>query len=104
MLEKLKRIALTALGGVGMLLEVLARRGRSGLPAEGTRLLRHLATHTSASVPDLSSSASLSQAETSRLLTDLERRRFVQLSPDRGVAHVRIAAITKTGREHMARL
>jgi hypothetical protein len=40
--------------------------------------------------------------ETLRLLEELKRHGFVQLSADKGIAHVRIAAITKVGRKRIA--
>jgi len=61
-----------------------------------------LAIHTSASLPDLSSRLKLTAEDTLRLLTELEARGAVQLSGDQGSGHVRIAAITKAGREQVA--
>ena len=44
----------------------------------------------------------LTAEDTLRLLTELEARGAVQLSGDQGSGHVRIAAITKAGREQVA--
>ena len=53
-------------------------------------------------VPELASRLKLSTHETVRLLTDLEERGAVKLSPDHGIEHVRIAAITQAGRDQIA--
>jgi DNA-binding MarR family transcriptional regulator len=103
MLEKLKRIALSAIGAVGILVQVVARRSRSRLSPHAKSVLRQLATHTSASVAELALRRKLSEHETLQLLTELEERGFVQLSPDHGIGHVRIAAVTKAGREQINR-
>jgi hypothetical protein len=60
------------------------------------------AAHTSAPVPELASRLKLSTHETVRLLTNLEERGAVKLSPDHGIEHVRIAAITQAGRDQIA--
>jgi DNA-binding MarR family transcriptional regulator len=101
MIATLKRLALAALGALGVAATVAKlRRGKT--PPQATRLLKHLATHTSASVSELSSRIKLSVTETVRLLDGLEERGLVQLSGDQGSSHVRIAAITKAGREQVA--
>ena len=56
------------------------------------------------SLADLPWRARLSQAETSRVLTDLEGMALCNSAQIGRVGHGRIAAITKTRREHMARL
>lgn len=101
MIATLKRLALAAVGALGVVAAVVTLR-RGKMPPEATRLLHHLATHTSAPVSDLSSRVKLSVDETVRLLDRLEERGFVQLSGDQGSGHVRIAAITKAGREQVA--
>jgi DNA-binding MarR family transcriptional regulator len=101
MLERLKRIALTAIGAIGMIVQGAIKR-QARVSPEGLRLLRHLATHTSASVSELSSRLKLPVDDTLRLLAELEKRGSVQLSADQGVEHVRIAAITKAGRGQIA--
>jgi DNA-binding MarR family transcriptional regulator len=101
MLATLKRLALTALGALGLLAAVAKTRRATASP-DAKRLLEHLATHTSASIVDLSSRLKLTADDTLRLLTDLEERGAVQLSTDQGSGHVRIAAITKAGREQIA--
>jgi DNA-binding MarR family transcriptional regulator len=101
MLETIKRLALGTIGALG-LLAAFVRTGRKRASPNALRLLRHLATSKSSSVPDLSSSLKLKADDASRLLADLERRGWVQLSGDQGAGHVRIAAITKAGREQIA--
>jgi DNA-binding MarR family transcriptional regulator len=101
MLATLKRLALTALGAIGVLAAVVKKRGAKVSP-DAKRLLEHLATHTSASLPDLSSRLKLTADDTLRLLTELEAKGAVKLSADQGSGHVRIAAITKAGREQLA--
>ena len=99
MLAWLKRIALTAIGAIGLLWKAVA--GKRPSP-DTLKVLRLLATHTSAPVPELASRLKLSTHETGRLLTDLEESGAVKLSPDHGIEHVRIAAITQAGRDQIA--
>jgi DNA-binding MarR family transcriptional regulator len=101
MLATLKRLAVTALGALGLYAAVAKLRRAKASP-DARRVLEHLATHTSASLPDLSSRLKLMPEDTLRLLTELEERGAVQLSSDQGSGHVRIAAITKAGREQIA--
>jgi DNA-binding MarR family transcriptional regulator len=103
MLERLKRIALTAIGAIGLLLKTVAEKRRGPSFPDTIKVLRLLATHTSAPVPELASRLKLSAQETLRLLTNLEERGAVKLSPDQGAEHVRIAAITQAGREQIGR-
>ena len=99
MLKWLRRLALT-LAPLGLLAKVLIDRRRTrGLSPGASRLLGYLANHTSAPVPELSSRLRLPPDETLRLLTELEQSGLVQLSGDQGAESVRIAAITKSGRE-----
>jgi DNA-binding MarR family transcriptional regulator len=101
MLERLKRLALGAIGALGLLATII-RKARKKAPPDALRLLKHLATNKSSSVPELSSRLKLTADDAARLLEDLEQRGWVQLSGDQGVGHVRIAAITKAGREQIA--
>ena len=101
MLERLRRIALPAVGAIGVLVKTIARR-RPQMSPTALTALRHLATHTSASLPNLSSRLKLPREHTLKLLSDLEHRGFVQLSPGKGGETARIAAITKAGREQIA--
>jgi DNA-binding MarR family transcriptional regulator len=100
MLARLKRIALTAIGAIGLLWKAVG--GKRHAPPDTLKVLRLLATHTSAPVPELASRLKLSTHETVRLLTDLEEGGAVKLSPDHGIEHVRIAAITQAGRDQVA--
>ncbi len=102
MLEMLKRLALGAVGVLGLLAKMAGGKRQARMPPDGQRLLRYLATHTSSPVPELSSRLKLSAEDTLRLLVDLEQRGWVQLSGDQGSVNVRIAAITKAGREQIA--
>jgi DNA-binding MarR family transcriptional regulator len=97
----MKRLALTALGALGLYAAVAKLRRTTASP-DAKRLLEHLGMHTSASLPDLASRLKLTAEDTLRLLTELEGRGAVQLSGDQGSGHVRIAAITKAGREQVA--
>lgn len=101
LLATMKRLALTALGALGLYAAVAKLRRTKASP-DAKRLLEHLAMHTSASLPDLSSRLKLTAEDTLRLLSELEARGAVQLSGDQGSGHVRIAAITKAGREQVA--
>lgn len=101
MIEMLKRVALGVIGSLGLVAALVNKRGR--VRPDALKLLKHLATHTSSSVPELSSRMKLSTDEAARLLADLEMRGFVQISGDHGSGHVRIAAITKAGRQHIAK-
>jgi DNA-binding MarR family transcriptional regulator len=104
MLERLKRLALTAIGAIGLLMKAVGGKGGARSSPDTLKILRLLGTHTSASVPELASRLKLSTNETLRLLTDLEERGAVKLSPDHGIEHVRIAAITQAGREQIAQV
>jgi DNA-binding IclR family transcriptional regulator len=102
MLERLKRIALTAIGAIGLLWKAVGGKRHAPSSPDTLKVLRLLATHTSAPVPELASRLKLSTHETVRLLTDLEEGGAVKLSPDHGIEHVRIAAITQAGRDQIA--
>jgi hypothetical protein len=102
MITMLKRLALGAVGVLGLLVKIVGDKRQARMPPDGQRLLGYLATHTSSPVPELSSRLKLTAEDTLRLLVDLEQRGWVQLSGDQGSANVRIAAITKAGRERIA--
>ena len=102
MLGRLKRIALTAIGAIGLLWKMASQKARGRSSPDALCALRLLATHKSAPIPELASRLKLSPDETLRLLTDLEERGAVKLSQDQGVEHIRIAAITLAGREQIA--
>ena len=98
MLKWLRRAAL-AIGPLGWLAKMLINKGRARVSPESSRLLGYLAIHASGPVPEIASHLKLRLEDTLRLLTELEQRGLVQLSGDQGIGHVRIAAITKAGRE-----
>jgi IclR helix-turn-helix domain len=97
--QPLKRFAVAAIGALGLFATVV--KLRRGVAPGAAKMLRHLATNKSSSVPELSSRLKFPASETVRLLDDLETRGFVQLSEDQGVGHVRSVAITKAGREQV---
>jgi len=97
MFKWLTRLAL-GIAPLGLLTKMLADKVRPRVSPDASKLLDYLATHTSAPVPELSSRLKLRVDDVSRLLAELERRGFVQLSGDQGIGHVRIAAITNAGR------
>jgi DNA-binding MarR family transcriptional regulator len=101
MLKWLKRLAL-AVAPVGLLMKMIIDKRRKRTSPAGSKLLSYLDRHTSASVPELSSRTKFPIAETTRLLDELEQRGLVQLSGEQGMEHVRIAAITKAGREQVS--
>ena len=86
------------LAPLGLLMKMLMDKVRTRVSPDASKLLEYLAMHTSAPVPELSSRLKLPMGDVSRLLAELERQGFVQLSGDQGTAHVRIAAITSAGR------
>jgi len=98
--ETFTRLTLGAIGALGLLAAVVKRGPKKASP-ESLRLLKHLAKNKSSSVPELSSRLKLTTDETERLLAEFEKRGWVQLSGDQGAAHVRIAAITRAGREQI---
>ena len=71
MLATMKRLALTALGALGLYAAVAKLRRTKASP-DAKRLLEHLAMHTSASLPDLSSRLKLT-AETDPLGASITR-------------------------------
>jgi DNA-binding MarR family transcriptional regulator len=88
-----------AVAPLGILVKMVVDKRRSRVSPDDVKVLRYLATHTSGPVPELSTLLNLAPEETLRVLTELEQRGLVQLSADQGIGHVRIAAITKSGRE-----
>jgi len=88
-----------AVAPVGLLVKMVVDKRRSRVSPDGVKILAYLATHTSGPVPELSSLLKLAPEDALSVLTELEQRGFVQLSADQGIGHVRIAAITKAGRE-----
>jgi hypothetical protein len=101
MLKTVKRLALGVVGAVAFIVKFMPGKRAQKSPDAKT-LLRHLATHTSSPIPELARQAKMSAEDTLRLLVTLEERGLVQLSDDKGLANVRIAAITKAGREQAA--
>lgn len=102
MIEMLKRLALGVIGVLGSLAKTIGDKREARMPPGAPKLLGYLATHTSSPIPELSSRLKLPAEETLRLLVDLEQRGWVQLSGEQGSGNVRIAAITKAGREQIA--
>ena len=98
MFKWLKRTALT-LAPLGLLVKMVIDKRRSRVSADSSRLLGYLATHASGPVPEIASRLKLPLEDALRLLAELEQGGFVQLSGDQGIGHVRIAAITKAGRD-----
>jgi len=90
-----------AVGPLGLLVKMVVDKRRSRVSPDAVKMLAYLATHTSGPVPELSTLLKLAPEDTLRLLTELEQRGLVQLSGDQGIGHVRIAAITKAGRERV---
>ena len=88
-----------AVAPLGLLVKMVVDKRRSRVSPDGVKILAYLATQTSGPVPELSTLFKLTPEDTLRVLTELEQRGFVQLSADQGISHVRIAAITKAGRE-----
>jgi DNA-binding MarR family transcriptional regulator len=102
MLKMLRQLALGAVGVLGSLAKMIGDKRQARMPPDAPKLLGYLATHTSSPIPELSSRLRLPAEATLRLLVDLEQRGWVQLSGEQGNANVRIAAITKAGREQIA--
>ena len=100
MFKWLRRAALT-LAPLGLLAKMVIAKRRSRVSPESSKLLRYLATHASGPVPEIASRLKLGLEDTLQLLAELEQRGLVQLSGDQGIGHVRIAAITKAGRERV---
>jgi DNA-binding MarR family transcriptional regulator len=100
MFKWLSRLALIV-APLGVLVRMVVKKRGARTSPDATKILKYLATHTSAPVPELSSRNNLPPNDTSRLLVDLEQRGFVQLSAEQGIEHVRIAAITRAGREQL---
>ena len=101
MVKTVKWVALGVAGAVAFIVKFMPSRKLSK-SSEGMTLLRHLATHTSSPVPELARQAKVSDEDALRLLATLEKRGLVKLSDDKGLVNVRIAAITKAGREQVA--
>jgi DNA-binding MarR family transcriptional regulator len=100
MFKWLRRAALT-LAPLGLLVKMVIDKRRLRVSADSSRLLSYLATHASGPVPEIASRLKLGLEDTLQLLAELEQRGLVQLSGDQGIGHVRIAAITKAGRERV---
>jgi len=97
-----ERIVVLCVGALALLKDVIHKRqGRSVTDAA---LLRELAREKSASVPDLSSRAKVSQPAALATLIELEEAGLIRLTAEGGAEHVRIAAITEAGRQELARL
>ena len=96
--------ALAFMVGPGNLVRRLFRRAQARAQPEATTMLRELARRRSASLPDLAGQARIGPTAAAGILIDLEEGGLVRLSEDKGAEHVRIAAITEAGREHVARL
>ena len=97
-----ERIIAFCVGALALLKDVV--RGRRARSATNAALLRELAREKSASVPDLSSRAKVSQPAALVALIELEEKGLVRLTEESGAEHVRIAAITEAGRQEVARL
>jgi predicted ArsR family transcriptional regulator len=101
MFEPLRRVLAGAAGllsWIGQRVGLL-RAQRAG--SDGEKALRILARGVSAPVPEVASGLGLSPERATEILTGLEERGLVQLSADQGPGHIRIAAITKKGREFL---
>jgi IclR helix-turn-helix domain len=96
-----KKWALGLVGAIAVLVKLMPSQRRAGSP-DATALLRYLATHTSSPIPEAARHAKMSAEEALRLLLTLEEQGLVKLSEDKGLTNVRIAAITKAGREQVA--
>ena len=97
-----ERFVAFCVGALALLKDVIhKRRARSTTDAA---LLRELAREKSASVPDLSLPAKVSQPAALVALIELEEKGLVRLTGEGGAEHVRIAAITEAGRQELARL
>jgi len=97
-----ERIVTFCVGALALLKNVIHRRpARSATDAA---LLRELAREKSASVPDLSSRAKVSQPAALATLIELEEEGLIRLTAEGGAEHVRIAAITEAGRQELTRL
>ncbi len=93
------RWLVVAVGPLGLLVKMVVDKRRPRVSPEGVKILAYLGTHTSGPIPELSTQLKLPPDDTLKVLTELEQRGFIQLSGDQGIGHVRIAAITKAGRE-----
>jgi DNA-binding MarR family transcriptional regulator len=101
MVKTVKWVALGLAGAVAFIVKFMPGKKLSK-SSEWMPLLRHLATHTSSPIPELARQAKMSDEDALRQLAALEKRGLVKLSDDKGQANVRIAAITKAGREQVA--
>ena len=100
MVKTVKWLALGVVGAVAFVVKFMP--GKKASKSNAMTLLRYLATHTSNPIPELARQAKMSDEDALRLLVTLEKRGLVKLSDDKGLANVRIAAITKAGREQVA--
>ena len=101
MVKTVKWLALGVVGAIAFIVKFIPGKQAAKSP-DAMTMLRHLATHTSSPIPELARQAKMSDEDALRLLVALEERGFVRLSEDKGLATVRIAAITKAGREQVA--
>src|SRR3712207_6363248 len=103
MLDALKRILTLCIGAAAVVRGVIHRRHTRSSPQAAT-LLRELANEKSATVPDLSARAKVTQPAALAILIELEEEGLVRLTADKGAEHVRLAAITEAGRQEIGRL
>lgn len=97
-------LTLGAVGGsaIAFLIKLLPGKRKSVGTLEASSTLQQLAKHTSIPVPKLAGELKKPAAEVLSLLDGLEEQGLVQLSNDTGSSSVRIAAITKAGRDRIA--
>jgi hypothetical protein len=101
MMTTVKKLALGIVGAIALLVKLMPGQKRA-VPPGAAALLQYLATHTSSPIPEVARHARMSADEALRLLLTLEELGLVKLSEDKGPTNVRIAAITKAGREQVA--
>jgi DNA-binding MarR family transcriptional regulator len=99
--KTVKWLALGIAGALAFVVKFLPGK-RGAKSPDAMTLLRYLATHTSSPIPEIARQAKMSTEDAVRLLVTLEEQGLVKLSEDKGLANVRIAAITKAGREQVA--
>jgi DNA-binding MarR family transcriptional regulator len=97
-LQPLKSVGLSVVRFAIWIVRALRRQRRAAPSTDETSVLRELARHNSAPVSQLSSRLQSPPDATMEVLTNLEERGLVQLSPEKGVEHIRIAALTAAGR------
>jgi DNA-binding MarR family transcriptional regulator len=74
------------------------KRSEIGDLEHGHAILREVARRKSCPVPEVASRLGLPREACLEVLTELEKRRLVRLSEDRGAAHTRLVAVTRKGR------